>query len=207
MVDWPGWEKKELAKIRDVQAEKDRQTNITRWKAEWTARFKSVKGKEYIEWITVYRSYLGSRLWEEIKQQAIFSSNGKCLKCNEKLVDPDVHHKNYNRVGGNELPSDLEVLCSECHLEKHKELKFDREERWKNERYLRRLDGFAKGSSKHGEMWWFHEDEDAIELEFIKFLYRKMLKEDDYENSDEYEDPENYTDFYTFWADVLNGKS
>jgi pyruvate kinase len=40
-----------------------------------------------------------------------------CAKCGEHGTD--VHHLTYERVGGNELMEDLQVLCRECHTAIH----------------------------------------------------------------------------------------
>lgn len=60
-----------------------------------------------------HRAYLQSPLWKKIRQKAIDEYGTICGKCGG--YGTDVHHLTYDRVGGNELLEDLQVLCRECH--------------------------------------------------------------------------------------------
>ena len=60
-----------------------------------------------------HRAYLQSPLWKQIRQKAIDAYGTICGKCGNHGTD--VHHLTYDRVGGNELLEDLQVLCRECH--------------------------------------------------------------------------------------------
>ncbi len=60
-----------------------------------------------------HRAYLKSPLWRKIRASAIEHYGEVCAKCGEH--GNDVHHLTYDRVGGEELLEDLQVLCRECH--------------------------------------------------------------------------------------------
>lgn len=64
-----------------------------------------------------YRSYLNSPTWRTKRNAALKRANYRCSRCGSKR-DPNVHHKTYERLG-NELDSDLEVLCFTCHNGHH----------------------------------------------------------------------------------------
>lgn len=71
---------------------------------------------------TEYAEYLQSPHWQEVRKEAIESSNSICERCElprwlaEIAYDQDlhVHHKSY-RSRGKEQIEDLEVLCRRCH--------------------------------------------------------------------------------------------
>ena len=60
-----------------------------------------------------YADYLHSPHWRSVREWAIERAANRCQVCNgaERL---HVHHRTYERVGA-ELPSDLIVLCEDCH--------------------------------------------------------------------------------------------
>jgi hypothetical protein len=64
-----------------------------------------------------YRAYLASPLWKAKRLEALAFHGCKCNRCGE--YGTDVHHKTYERVFGNELMEDFEVLCRECHEVEH----------------------------------------------------------------------------------------
>ena len=85
-----------------------------------------------------HREYLKSPLWKEIRQKAINHYGPICSVCKE--FGSDVHHKTYDRVGGHELMSDLEVLCRKCHEAKHdlhRAIKEKIDEKPKNKKKIR----------------------------------------------------------------------
>lgn len=61
-----------------------------------------------------YEAYLRSPTWRAKRQLALSAAGNRCQLCNaaERL---DVHHRTYERFGGDELPGDLTVLCRPCH--------------------------------------------------------------------------------------------
>ena len=67
---------------------------------------------------TKYRYYLQSDTWKSIRQKALEFYGTICCRCGEHGTD--VHHKTYERVGGQELMEDLEVMCRSCHDAYHR---------------------------------------------------------------------------------------
>lgn len=65
-----------------------------------------------------YKEYLETEWWRERRKKTLDYYGGRCAVCNSAgLVD--VHHRTYERLG-QELDSDLIVLCRECHSRFHK---------------------------------------------------------------------------------------
>lgn len=60
-----------------------------------------------------YGDYLASAEWAVKRDHAIRLAGGRCAVCNSGK-SLQVHHRTYDRIG-NELPSDLLVLCKGCH--------------------------------------------------------------------------------------------
>lgn len=66
----------------------------------------------------LHREYLKSPVWMGKRQQALTAFGTICARCGS--YGNDVHHKTYERTGGRELMSDLEVLCRQCHEAHHR---------------------------------------------------------------------------------------
>jgi 5-methylcytosine-specific restriction endonuclease McrA len=78
--------------------------------------------KEYQERLYVlktmpYREYLKTPEWQERRKAAYRRAQNRCQLCNNTGV-LNVHHRDYTRRG-NELNSDLIVLCDKCHKKFH----------------------------------------------------------------------------------------
>lgn len=65
-----------------------------------------------------YREFLKSPEWWAIRAGALERSGNQCFGC-ESTQNLHVHHVSYKRVGGNEVPDDLMVLCRSCHRAVH----------------------------------------------------------------------------------------
>ncbi len=65
----------------------------------------------------IHRQYLQSAVWKLKRNEALAHYGCVCSRC--KNHGSDVHHKTYDRVGGAELLSDLEVMCRGCHDAHH----------------------------------------------------------------------------------------
>lgn len=65
----------------------------------------------------LHRAYLCSPVWAKKRGEALELYGCVCNRCKEHGTD--IHHKTYERWGGNELMEDLEVLCRECHSAHH----------------------------------------------------------------------------------------
>ena len=64
-----------------------------------------------------YADYLASDHWKIVRRQALQRVRYSCERCSE-TKHLNVHHKTYERLGAEE-PSDLEVLCRNCHRAEH----------------------------------------------------------------------------------------
>lgn len=62
-----------------------------------------------------YETFMASAVWAAKKAPILTRAGGQCERCGCKGTVLEVHHRNYDRFGGDELPSDLEALCPACH--------------------------------------------------------------------------------------------
>lgn len=83
-----------------------------------------------------HREYLQSPVWKAKRQEALAHYGCICGRCGE--YGSDVHHKTYDRVGGNEKMEDLEVLCRACHDAHHRVDHVVRRSRKKRKRSISR---------------------------------------------------------------------
>lgn len=67
-----------------------------------------------------YHAYIRSQDWIDKSNKAKKRAGYRCQLCNapEGEVTLNTHHRTYERLG-NEIPSDLIVLCSDCHKTHH----------------------------------------------------------------------------------------
>lgn len=173
---------------------------------KWVSRFKQAEGNKQ-EWQKTYQEYLKSKVWAEKRKLALSRAHGKCESCGAAYVNDsslDVHHLTYERVGGNEKPDDLKVLCYPCHKDADKKRDNQTDARRKNRYYRSRLSGFA--SKKYGDGWQFDHDDEEVELEFITYLYKKHCEEWGFD-FDPHFDPDTDLDFLEFWDRVLDGSN
>jgi hypothetical protein len=73
--------------------------------------------KEITHKQAIHRQYLQSPLWRSVRKNALIQFGEICAKCGG--YGTDVHHLTYERVGGDELIEDLQVLCRDCHEAVH----------------------------------------------------------------------------------------
>lgn len=64
-----------------------------------------------------YYRYIGSKAWENKRQQALKHYGNKCATC-KATTNLRVHHLTYARLGQEKM-SDLQVLCNDCHCNRH----------------------------------------------------------------------------------------
>lgn len=178
------------------------------WEQEvkkWVSKFNLAGNKQ--EWLKIHQAYLQSDVWAEKRRQALVRANGICESCGAIVINDsllDVHHLNYDRIGGNENLDDLKVLCYPCHQKADKQRDKRTDERRKNNYYQSRLNGFA--SKKYGDDWWFEKDEQEVEIEFVTYLYKQSCKENDFDFDPRF-DPETDKDFLEFWDSVLEDEN
>lgn len=67
--------------------------------------------------IMKYTEYLKTDHWKELRAVKLHEANDQCETCKSKSR-LQVHHLTYERVG-NELLTDLKVLCESCHEKVH----------------------------------------------------------------------------------------
>lgn len=73
-------------------------------------------GISYTKENSFNKAYKGTRLKEKIALR----SNGSCERCGEKnYAILQVHHKTERYRGGTDNPSNLELLCPNCHAVHH----------------------------------------------------------------------------------------
>ena len=171
---------------------------------EWTGRFKESADTRN-EWQKTLRAYYQSDIWAEVRKQALNYADYKCQGCGAIVLNPsslDVHHRTYERIGGNEKIEDLQVLCFPCHGKADRERDRSTEERRRNSRYQNRLFGFAY--KKYGEGWQYEHTERDVEIGFITFLYKQHCKESELDFDPNF-DTETDLDFLEFWNMVIDG--
>lgn len=66
-----------------------------------------------------YNLYIKSPEWQIKREEAFATYGRRCNTCNG-IHNLHVHHLTYERLG-NELVSDLQVLCEECHYKLHEQ--------------------------------------------------------------------------------------
>jgi 5-methylcytosine-specific restriction endonuclease McrA len=62
-----------------------------------------------------YLKYLRSPEWDIIRKRRIQFDQGRCKNCGAKL-HLQVHNLSYDRLGDEDVKSDLKTLCVDCHL-------------------------------------------------------------------------------------------
>ena len=72
-----------------------------------------------------YKEYLKSAHWLNMRKSKIKWHDGKakCAVCGKEFSNVQLNHVSYKHLG-NERPSDLVVLCSECHEKVHENKDF-----------------------------------------------------------------------------------
>lgn len=65
-----------------------------------------------------YQEYLQTPEWQEKRKRALKKSDYRCQVCNTNSEQLNVHHRTYERRG-DEIDSDLIVLCRSCHEKFH----------------------------------------------------------------------------------------
>ena len=58
---------------------------------------------------------MASQIWKNKRAPVLVRAGGRCERCGRTGCVLEVHHRTYERFGGEELPSDLEALCPACH--------------------------------------------------------------------------------------------
>jgi len=64
-----------------------------------------------------YDEYLKTDHWKQVRSTAYGAAGGRCQLCNSG-GEVHAHHRTYDNLG-HEKPSDVTVLCAECHAKFH----------------------------------------------------------------------------------------
>ena len=65
-----------------------------------------------------YNRFMKSDTWGVIRDAKLAIARHRCEKCGARKT-LDVHHLTYDRFGGDERMTDLQVLCRPCHNKAH----------------------------------------------------------------------------------------
>ncbi len=66
-----------------------------------------------------YDKFMASVEWWIIRDAKLSIAGYRCEECNAEGPILDVHHLTYDRFGGDERMTDLQVLCRPCHNRVH----------------------------------------------------------------------------------------
>ena len=83
-----------------------------------TKKNKSCQSSKLSKRQIAHREFINSPEWEVIRQR-LFKSRGKRCEICGKESGVQVHHINYDRFGGDELDTDLIILCGNHHMKAH----------------------------------------------------------------------------------------
>jgi len=96
----------------------DKFNNIPKY---YKDKLPDLNGTHHCDYKQAYKNYLKSPIWSSIKSLMKLKHNFQCEECfSEELLE--VHHKSYQSVFDEELKH-LQLLCKDCHENKHKIIK------------------------------------------------------------------------------------
>jgi 5-methylcytosine-specific restriction endonuclease McrA len=64
-------------------------------------------------------AFMQSETWARIRQRKLTNALNRCERCGATDNRLYVSHKTYDRFGGDERTTDLQVLCKPCHERAH----------------------------------------------------------------------------------------
>jgi 5-methylcytosine-specific restriction endonuclease McrA len=106
--------------VKQVERKANKIAASTEIRLNWAEQIRNkIAKKRHVN----YYAYLKSPEWKRKKFEIEQSARYKCQVCNKGKSQAilNVHHRTYERLGC-ELPSDLIVLCRECHALYHGKL-------------------------------------------------------------------------------------
>jgi 5-methylcytosine-specific restriction endonuclease McrA len=86
--------------------------------AEWREVFLRCKDSDKSRRAWLYNAYIGSDAWNRKKVERRAIDRDKCQGC-IRVDRLEVHHKTYERIGDENVETDLVTLCERCHGELH----------------------------------------------------------------------------------------
>lgn len=148
----------------------------------WHRRLLAASGKDSV-WKKLYKQYLDTDIWKELRQRAIIRAGYRCERCNALYageIKLQVHHKTYDRVGGFEKDSDLQVVCAgECHWNADIKREQIVERKRISARYQARFDAWGEARYKNDWDRKKYDDELEVEEEFHKRVYKDWCDDND----------------------------
>jgi len=121
-----------------------------------------------LKWRQKYEAHLKSAQWKNTRSDLFKLRGRKCEVCGRASTLLEVHHLNYERLG-KEAPSDLQIVCRQC----HKKADRNRERKVQQKRESRRKDRafYTWFEKKTGYDSWYATESDY--QEFDNWLERK----------------------------------
>jgi hypothetical protein len=132
------------------------------------------EGKE-LSWRERYNAVINSPRWKKLRARFCKEHDNKCQRCKWQKAEWDksrkleLHHLTYDRLGA-ELDTDLELLCSACHVMADRERAIASRQRASDALHEAQFDGWV--SEVYGEMY-VELYEDWMYEKFIDWLERK----------------------------------
>lgn len=129
-----------------------------------------------MSWREKYKLVISSKRWRLLRDRFLDKQDGKCFRCgwHEKPWDRskslELHHRTYERLG-QEIDSDLELLCSDCHIKADKERALQARIRSDRDLYRAQFHGWA--SKVYGDNYEVFEDE-SMHLRFEEWKDREQ---------------------------------
>jgi len=119
-----------------------------------------------------YEQYINSPQWKQTRADALKRAGYKCQVCGAPQASKslEVHHVTYDRLG-TELPTDLRVLCKDCHKKADQERELQGQYRGQMALYRARMDGWAR--KVFGDNWQDWQDYDYVRDRFESWLERR----------------------------------
>jgi hypothetical protein len=122
------------------------------------------------EWRQKYMDVLASDRWRELRTRLIAECGGKCETCGAADRKLELHHKTYERLG-EEMDSDLQVLCKGCHAAADSVRASEGQQRSIAAYYSAGVDSYA--TKKYGEDWGGRMDVGEMSEEFDRWRERR----------------------------------
>lgn len=146
-------------------------SDVDYWRARCRAFELKFSAKD-LDFCDDYQWYINSPTWRYKRALMLEINNHRCEMC-KATRNLEVHHWTYDNLG-KERPTELSVLCQDCHRNADERRREMQAERRMERLYRKRLSGWAK--KVYGENW-IYKDLD-IEREFEEWLERKGYDDD-----------------------------
>ena len=118
--------------------------------------------KKPMTWREQYNEVIGSRRWKRLRERFLKKHDNKCNRCGwqktkfDKSRTLELHHNTYERLGC-ELDTDLELVCSACHVKADRERAKRSRKRSESALYDAQFGGWA--SKVYGDDFHMAEDQ------------------------------------------------